>query len=147
MCWCLGPKPKVLTVAVTKAKLDAGDYEFTFGSRVVGVERKQDMRELRQNVIGKRFRAAWARFVEAYPTRLLFLDSSPLALMRDNNSVWESGNGPSKEWVLDHFLSITAGTPLFCGTIQSSKPSSRRRLGELVLRVAMQMAWRKWNDR
>lgn len=130
--------PTIIPVRVKEVSLSYGDYAIEGYERLVGVEAKRSADELLTNTTkgdGPRFGRAIYRFAKATKYPYLYLQMLPL-------SIWNPKpcNGSMDSmWVLDKVLQISAslGLRLIWGGRISTKESTRRKLGEIILRLML----------
>lgn len=137
------PEPSVIKVQVNRVTMSEGDYALKGQQSIALVERKGGIDELCQNVTkpdSTRFMAAINRLVQATKYPYLFLDMTPLSLWSSQRPTPTThGNGQSMDpmWVFDRLLRVatTKNLRIIWGTQRSPGPSSRKRLGEIILRL------------
>ena len=141
-----GPEEPELWSFETKVQaLSFGDYCIEGFQDVVCVERKADVdRELFKNLVSDdkhRFLNALTRLVDGCEHPVLFIESMPMA-------VWRAKDQKSQDLVLkalDLLLELKAkfGFDLVWGGRSDHSPQSRRRVGEIMLRLMVQHVRRK----
>lgn len=139
---CRSEKPKTYLVDTKVQTMRAGDYTLEGYEKLVLVERKAGIeQELMKNTLSgdrERFFRALGRLAETASYPYLYIEALPAAF-------WHSGQGDIQEdhggfavtAALDSTLEACSrlGIGLIWGGRRSASPLSRRKLGEIILRI------------
>lgn len=140
-------QPRLLKITTKRKALPFGDYAVRGFESVSCVERKGSILELWSNSLAGdrlRFKRAFVKFLTSTANPILYLDLPPLSvwnlrLPEDLRSRENKDHQALAAKVLDRFLATCARHKVWViwGGQRSTKTSTRRRIGEIILRALL----------
>ncbi len=132
------PKARIIKVKTEKRTLGAGDYCLLGGETLAIVERKADIGELIMNTLTAdrpRFLRALERLAAGCTFPYLYVERLPPLWWRGGETVCPLNVVQAMDLLL--FDITRLGIRLLWGNNAAHLPSSRRRMGELILRILL----------